>query len=351
MTFGSFVILSKEGKLSEARKRIGQSAFSLPEALKIGDFIRSVVIFTFVCELIGALALWGLFSAQGVEGALWKGVFHSVSAFCTAGFSLFSNSLEAFSGVMGINAVLSILSLLGGIGFIVWTDVFFNLTGQRTQMTFTSKIILSITFWFLLLGTILFALTEPSMQAMDPLQKLQVGFFQVMTASTTVGFNSVPIGSLSSASIMLLLFFMIFGASPSGTGGGLKSTTFSALFGLVKSTLKGRSTVRFRKRTIPSRRLQMATASFVYYMGVLGLAVFLLCQVENFAFQEIVFEAASALGTVGLSMGITGALAPISKMIFIVLMLMGRVGVLTFAIAMTFPDETPEEEKDNDLVM
>jgi trk system potassium uptake protein TrkH len=252
---------------------------------------------------------------------------------------------------MGINAVLSILSLLGGIGFIVWTDVFFNLTGQRTQMTFTSKIILSITFWFLLLGTILFALTEPSMQAMDPLQKLQVGFFQVMTASTTVGFNSVPIGSLSSASIMLLLFFMIFGASPSGTGGGLKSTTFSALFGLVKSTLKGRSTVRFRKRTIPSRRLQMATASFVYYMGVLGLAVFLLCQVENFAFQEIVFEAASALGTVGLSMGITGALAPISKMIFIVLMLMGRVGVLTFAIAMTFPDETPEEEKDNDLVM
>lgn len=176
-------------------------------------------------------------------------------------------------------------------------------------------------------------------------------FFHVMTASTTVGFNTIDIGGLCAAIIMLMYVFMIFGASPSGTGGGLKSTTLAALLGLIKSTLKRRETVRVHKRVLSPERLQIATASFAFYMIVLTGAMVLLLASETATFEVILFEAISALGTVGLSMGLTGDLTVLGKLIIILLMLMGRVGILTFGIAMAMHDESREEEKDNDLVV
>jgi trk system potassium uptake protein TrkH len=153
------------------------------------------------------------------------------------------------------------------------------------------------------------------------------------------------------AVIMLLYLLMIFGASPSGTGGGLKSTTLAALWGLMRSTLKGRDAVRYQKRIISPERLQMATASFVFYMGVLFVAMLLLLSTQSGTFEVILFEAISALGTVGLSMGLTGDLTNLGKLIIILLMFMGRVGILTFGIAVSMHDETREEEKDAELVL
>ncbi|MEE3078975.1 MAG: potassium transporter TrkG, partial [Bdellovibrionota bacterium] len=143
-----------------------------------------------------------------------------------------------------------------------------------------------------------------------------------------------------------------FGASPSGTGGGLKTTTFTAMFGLIKSILKGRDSIRFKKREIPDAKLYSALAAFSYYIFVLFIFTFLICSLHpDIEFKRIIFEIASALGTVGISMGITSDLVNSSKILFVILMLMGRVGILTFGIAITSKDESIKEEKDNDLVI
>jgi trk system potassium uptake protein TrkH len=351
MTFGSFIILSTRHKMSSLRSEVSRKAFALPGDFRIARFIRLVITFTLITELIGAILLYAIFSYNNEDNAIWLAIFHSISAFCTAGFSLFSNSFESYADNVYLNLVIATLSYLGAIGFIVMVDVWHLLTGKSRYLHFASKVILEITFWFSLVGTILFFVMEPSIQALPNWERLLASFFQVMTAGTTVGFNTIPIGALSASIIMFLYMLMIFGASPSGTGGGLKSTTLAALIGLMRSVLKGRDKIRYQKREISSDRLQLATAAFTFYMGVLFLAMILLLLTEEAALEIIVFEAISALGTVGLSMGLTGDLTNLGKLIIIVLMFMGRVGILTFGIAVSTHDETREEEKDNDLVL
>ena len=154
-------------------------------------------------------------------------------------------------------------------------------------------------------------------------------------------------------SVMVVLFIlMAVGASPSGTGGGLKTTTFAALLAIMRSTLKQRSRVRFFKRPIAASRLQAAGASAVYFLVLMSIAVFLLGLTDpEFEFERIVFEVISALGTVGLSMGITGDLSSLGKLIIIILMTAGRVGILTFGIAIAMHDESRAEEADNELLI
>lgn len=351
MTFGSFIILSTRHKMSMLRSEISRKAFALPKDFRISRFIRLVVTFTIITEIIGALLLYAIFSYNNEENAIWLAIFHSISAFCTAGFSLFSNSFESYAGNTYLNLTIAALSYLGAIGFIVMVDVWQLITGKRRHMHFASKVILEITFWFSFIGTVLFFIMEPSIQALPNWERLLVAFFQVMTAATTVGFNTIPIGALSASVIMILYMLMIFGASPSGTGGGLKSTTLAALWGLMRSVLKGRDEIRYQKRRISSERLQLATASFSFYMGVLFVAMILLLSTENAEMEVVLFEAISALGTVGISMGLTGDLSNLGKLMIILLMFMGRVGILTFGIAVSMHDETREEEKDNELVM
>ena len=173
-----------------------------------------------------------------------------------------------------------------------------------------------------------------------------------MTASTTVGFNTYPFSDLVPAVLMVVFFLMIIGASPAGTGGGLKTTAFAALVGLVRSTLKGRNRIRFFKREVPLVKLQAATAGLAFYCTLLFVAMFLLLMTETgAAFEVVMFEAISAMGTVGLSMGLTGDLSEIGKLVIIVLMTAGRVGILTFGIALAAHDESREEEQDNQLVL
>ena len=211
--------------------------------------------------------------------------------------------------------------------------------------------ILRFTGTAILLGTLFVFLAEPEMAAMEPGTRLLNAFFQAMTAATTVGFNSVPIGAMAPAAILMLYGLMIFGASPSGTGGGLKVTTLAVLIGLIRSTLKRRDAVRLMKRPIPPARIAQASASFAYYFLVLGAALTILLLTETGTFEAIVFEAISALGTVGLSMGLTGGLSDLGKLLVVLLMLMGRVGILTFGIAVVTRDEARHEEADNEVVL
>ena len=337
MTFGSFVVLARRGDLSERREQIGKVVFSMPEEFRIAKFIRSVILFTVLVETAGIAALFVAFRNAGLAHPLWSAIFHSISAFCTAGFGLYDASFETLRGNVAVNVVLGILSYLGAIGFIVFVDAWRRLIGKTNRITLTSRIILVTTAWVSLTGIVLFYVAEPTVQALPPYERLTASAFQVMAAITTVGFNSIPIGQLSQASLFLLIMLMVVGASPSGTGGGLKTTTFSALFGVIRSALLGRDKVTFWRKEIPEDRVRLAIASLGFYVGALIAGSYLLALSESQPFEGLLFEAASALGTVGLSTGITAQLTPIGKLILVLLMFIGRVGPLTFGVALFLP--------------
>lgn len=351
MTIGSFVILSRSGTLSERRRQIGTTVFSMPREFRIDKFIRSVVTFTLITEFIGAVALYSAFTAAGVPDRLWPAIFHSVSAFCTAGFSTYDTSFEQFRGNVGVNAILGTLGYLGAIGFIVLVDVWRRVIGKSPSLTLTSRIILATTAWVSIVAGVLLFVGEPTIQSLPVHERLVAAGFQVMTAITTVGFDTIPTGALSQASLFLIILLMIIGASPSGTGGGLKTTTFSAVFGVIKSALKGRNKVLFWGREIPEERVWVAMASLGFYAVALIVGSYLLALTESFPFGKLLFEAASALGTVGLSTGITAELTPVGKLLTTALMFVGRVGPLAFGIALFLPARGSKQIVEEDLAV
>ena len=334
MTIGSVALLAVTERLSEEREQTARAAFDLPAHMPTVPFLRSVVLFTLAVEAAGAAILYPMFRDAGVDQPLWAAVFHSVSAFCTAGFSLFPASLEAFAGHPGVLLTISALSLLGAMGFLIVVDAWRALRRRRAHLGFTSFMIVRITAAFLVAGTLFLALADPGLRAMPAGQQVLNAFFQTMTASTTVGFNSYPVSAHGASVVMVLLLLMIVGASPAGTGGGIKTTSFAVLWGLVRCTLRNRERIHFAGRVLPREKVRTATATLAYYLGVLFVAMVLLLATETGApFEAVLFEAISALGTVGLSMGLTGDLSPLGKIVVIVLMTAGRLGILTFGIA------------------
>ncbi len=351
MTFGSFLVLSRKRELTSTRQGISKAVFSLPRTFRIDKFIRSVILFTAAIETAGAVILYFGFRAAGAPQPFWNAIFHSVSAFCTAGFSLFNNSMESFAPNAYLNFAVAALSYLGAVGFIVCVDCWRKFTGKVDAVTLTSKIILWSTFWMSVVGTLLIFATQPSIAEKPVEQRLLASFFQAMTAMTTVGFNTVSIAQLSKASLLLLTVLMVIGASPSGTGGGLKSTTFTAVLGVMRSALRGDQEVRFWGRAVPSERVWTAVAGLGFYLMMLVVGTYLLELTESGRFDQILFEAASALGTVGLSTGITPQLTGMGKLIVTFLMFCGRLGPLTFGMALTFRSGLAPKDQDADLAV
>ncbi len=341
MTLGSFALIASKNSLSSLRQRVGSAVFSLPQGFSLKEFIQHTVIFTVLTEIAGIIWLYVLFKGEDVENPLWAAIFHTISAFCTAGFSIFPNSLEDFRNDFWINFVISILSILGAIGFLVASDIWQGFTKRNRRTSLTTRIILSVTAVFLMVGFLLLFFLDESLQSLPLGEHFLAAWFQSMTALTTVGFNTHPISALGAASVFLMLVLMIVGASPSGTGGGLKSTSVFAALAVMWSSLRGNNVVSVFGRRIPDERLFTAFSAFVFYIiaFLMGSSFLLLFQTE--AFEDIVFEAASALGTVGLSRGITGDLTSISKIVVIILMYIGRVGPLSFGIALFYQRSAP----------
>ncbi|OHD57515.1 MAG: hypothetical protein A2Y33_05940 [Spirochaetes bacterium GWF1_51_8] len=334
MAVGSFLVIFSGKSLSEIRRRILENEYPLPEGFSVGVLIKNIIAFTLIIEAVGAIALFLIFSSQSVPDAAWSAIFHSISAFCTAGFGLYNTSMEGFYNNYALNIVILILTYIGAIGFIVITDLFYRINGKVKKITFTSKIILFITFAGTIAGTLIIFFSEPKIAGFPVIDRIFISLFQSVNAMTTAGFDSFAIGNLSMSSIIALWFLMVIGASPSGTGGGLKTTTFSAIIAVVKSKMRGGEKVAFFKHIIPEHRIWTAVTVFIAYFGILFLGAFLLTFSEpNRDFLSLIFETASGLGTVGLSMGITGSLTDISKVILTVIMFIGRVGVLTFGIS------------------
>ncbi|HSF65588.1 MAG TPA: potassium transporter TrkG [Paracoccaceae bacterium] len=352
MTVGSFAYLSFQNRLAGVRARGARAAFNLPATLNVGQFLRAVVLFTLGAEAVGTLLLWPMFAAAGVPDPLWAALFHAVSAFCTAGFSLFATGFEPFVAHPGIVAVISALSILGAMGFLIVVDAVQRLVGQERRVGFSARIILILTAGLIGLGTLYLALFEPSIAARPGAERWMAAFFQAMTASTTVGFNTVPIGAVGGAGLMMLMVLMLVGASPAGTGGGLKTTTFAVLFAQMWSVLRRREGTVLMGRSLTGDRLQMAAAALLTYLALMTVALFVLVVTEAGArFDVLLFEVISAMSTVGLSMGLTGGLSDAGKAVIILLMYAGRVGLLSFGIAFALRAAAPEEDRRADVVL
>lgn len=343
MTFTSFVFLSfsQRHRLRKSQQEALSAEVSLPNTLKLSDFLWAALVFTIIAESIGAVFLFNYFRHHnfGIFDAAWYSIFHSVSAFCTAGFALWSNSFEGFADSKTINLVISFLSLAGAMGFIIAADIFNFLRRKTQQISFTSKIIVVITLCMLAFGTFTLFVTSPGITLLE-------AFFQSATAMSTAGFNTVSIGQLSSCSLLILILLMSIGGSPSGTAGGIKTTAFASVLAIMYNRLRLNTRVEFLGRRIPLVRLYAATSTLMIYILSLFTSIFLLTWTENLPFLSLLFEAASALGTVGLSTGITMELSVLGKLIIIATMLIGRIGVVTFGMALLGTDEDDNEEQE-----
>ena len=341
MTMSSFIYLSFSRRLRHRHTEVLNTEFALPRSVRLHDFLRAVILFTGFVETIGAVFLFNYFyrHGYGLFDAAWYGIFHSVSAFCTAGFSLFPDSMIQFAGSKTMNIVISLLSLAGAMGFIVVTDLFNRLLRRTKEFSYTSKIIVVFTLGVLLMGSFIMLLTNPGLTPAAAL-------FQATAALTTAGFNTVPMASLSACSLLLMMALMSIGGSPSGTGGGIKTTAATCLVAIVSSHLLGRKHITFLGRQIPLFRLYMATSTSIFYGFMLFLTVFLLTWSErSISFFDLLFEATAALGTGGIDSPTTALLSPVGKIIIIGAMLVGRVGVITFGMALLKHHSTDEAEE------
>ncbi len=341
MTMSSFVFLSMSRRLRPHQKEVLSAEFSLPQELNLHDFLRAAIIFTVVVESLGAVFLFNYFMHHnyGIFQAAWYSIFHSISAFCTAGFSLWSDNLIQFYDSKTMNIIISLLSLLGAIGFIVVTDVFNWITRRAKGLSYTSKIILLTISSVVLFGTVMLYITNPVMSLWE-------AFFQATAAMTTAGFNTVEIGAMSTCSLLVMIILMSIGGAPSGTGGGIKSTAFASVMAILYNRLLGRKHISFLDRRIPIQKLYLATSTFIFYTILLLSSVFWLTYCEqDKPFLSLFFEAASALATAGLSMEFTSQLSAWGKIIIIITMIIGRVGVITFGMALLRDDDDePEPE-------
>jgi trk system potassium uptake protein TrkH len=309
------------------------------------DLARAVIALTFLVELAGALILF--FSFLPLErfttagAAAWAAAFHAVSAFCNAGFSLFSNSLMDFRGQPVV--ILTVVGLIasGGLGFLVLIELGRRVFGRgvREPLSLHTSMTLSVSLVLWASGFMLFLLLEAH-NALVHLpwdEKILAALFQSVTPRTA-GFNTVDFAALTGPTLMVTIGLMLVGASPGSTGGGIKTTTVAVLWAQVTGRLRGRDRIHFGRRTLPSPTVNHAISVTVVYLLVVTLGAFLLMIVQHpgrAGFMDYLFEAVSATGTVGLSLGATGSLNGAGKAIVIALMFVGRVGPVTIIYALS----------------
>lgn len=352
MTFSSFVYLSfsQRHRLRHHQQESLSAEISIPKTLDISSFLHSAFVFTVIAESLGAVFLFNYFRHHdySILQALWYSIFHSVSAFCTAGYALWNNGLENFVDSKTINIVISCLMLLGSMGFIVVTDVFNFIRRKTTSISLTTKMIVFATLIILAFGTLILFVTTPGLTIWE------AAFLSISTM-TTAGYHTVNIGLLSSCSLLVLIMLMSIGGAPSGTAGGMKMTAFFSVISIMYTRLQLRTRVQVLGRRIPLMRLYAATSTFLLYTMFLLTSIFLLTWTEDLPFLNIVFESAAALSTSGLSTGITPNLSILGKFIIIGTMIIGRIGVLTFGVALLSheedEDETPAVKPTEDLAI
>ncbi len=305
----------------------------------ITNFIKNLLLTVSLIEILGASILaYGFSKYYPLKKSIFYGLFHSVSAFCNAGFSLFTNSLEDFRYDNLISLTVSFLIILGGIGFVTVNSLFIIKKKKLKNLSLTSKFALLITFFLLTFGTMLFLVFEynnsSTLKGMNFVDKILNSFFQSVTLRTA-GFNTVPLENIKPATVFISYIFMFIGASPGSTGGGIKTTTFGILIFYAFGVLKRKEYVEVFKRRIDWELINKALAIVVISILYIAVIITILLSIENFSTDRVIYEVISAFSTTGLSMGITASLGIISKFLIIITMFIGRLGPMTVALAFT----------------
>jgi Trk-type K+ transport system membrane component len=314
---------------------------------QVRNTLKSIISVTLLIEIVGAVLLyysWGDVAFTSERAKIFSSVFHAVSAFCNAGFSLFSENLAVSGAAMNIQLNLTIASLiiLGGLGFIVIVNIAsirpLGNPGSRLRhrLTAHTRLVLITSVVLILAGTVLFYVLEfnTSLRGLEWWEKGIASFFQSVS-TRTAGFNTTDIGAMAIPATLIFLILMFIGASPGSTGGGIKTTTAALVFLSAVNYVRGKSTIEIAQRRIQASTVERSYAALVFSLVLVSSSIFALSLFEPFPLLDIVFECFSAAATVGLSRGITFALTDMSKFVLIFTMLVGRIGTLTLMMALT----------------
>lgn len=342
ITFGTLFLALPRRRISIISKGvIGDYALSEVE-YQPKVIIRSILKYTFVFEAVGALFYSISFRARGYP--LFFALFHAVSAFCNAGFSTFSDNLESFVTDPVVNFTTMFLIIVGGIGFIVIRDLRKYLVGEKMHLSYHSRIVFKTTAALVFVGAFIFLILErhTSMAGLSLPQKIMASLFQSVTPRTA-GFDTIGQNRLSQGSQLLTMILMFIGASPASTGGGVKTTTFFILLAAAFRYKDSSDLVNLGGRSIMPRTVYKAIGVVVKGLLIVVVASILIIITEvwaghSVALVDALFETISAFGTVGLSKGITSSLHNISKLMLIMTMFIGRVGLFALALPKTGKD-------------
>ena len=326
-----------------------QEALNQNSMRAMSIYIKRVIKYTVVFELTGALFLSFVFIPEfGIVKGLYFSIFHSISAFCNAGFDILgASSLMGYYNNVIVNLVVSGLIIAGGLGFVVWVDLrmawqhykdnfkVFKLRKFITSLSLHTKIVFLITIFLLISGTlIILGLEFDNMKTLGTMpwpEKILASFFQ-STTLRTAGFATVDIGALHVSTKLIMAMFMFIGGSPAGTAGGIKTVTFAIMLLYIHSLVKGSDRIKLMKRSISDqvvkRSLTIAMVSF--FICIIGLVVLAIS--EECSFIDLVFEVFSAFATVGLTAGVTPLLTSVGKIVIIILMYIGRIGPITMVL-------------------
>lgn len=338
------VFLKKKISLHE-RKLLIESSGTVRKS-GIIRLLKQIVTGTLIFEGMGALLLATRFCPKfGILNGLWYSVFHSVSAFCNAGFDLMGrygafSSLTPFVGDITVNLTISALIIIGGIGYLVWQDVL-NFKFKFKSYSLQTKIVLVTSAVLLFGGWLLMLVSEwnSSMAELSTGNKILAALFQSVTARTA-GFNTVPLDRLSSAGLMTMLTLMLIGGSPGSTAGGVKTTTVAVLIIELIAVTRGDKSATVFKRRLEEDTVKKAGAIITIYLLAVILATIFIGAIEGLPLGDVLFEVVSAAATVGLTTGITSSLSAVSHIILMLLMYAGRLGGLTLMIAFAERQQT-----------
>ncbi|HPG39278.1 MAG TPA: TrkH family potassium uptake protein [bacterium] len=340
-TLGAYIIA---GKMNVRNRQLIEDSLGGMHIPKLGKLLSGIVLGTLTFEMIGALLLTLRFIKQyPFFTALYHGIFHSISAFCNAGFALYPNSLERYQNDITVNLVIMALIVTGGIGYWVLFDVIHLIKNHRRKLGYHSIIVISTSAALILIGMVAILLLEwnNTLSHLALPYKVLNAAFQSITPRTA-GFNTIKIENLNNGSIMIIIILMLIGASPGSCGGGIKTSTFAVIMAMIVSRINDQRQVRLYKRGVPEQVISKSIAILFFALFLLTAVIILMLMTEHppgipapgrSTFVEVVFEAFSALGTVGLSMGLTPFLSLTGKIAIIFLMYLGRIGPLTIALA------------------
>ena len=330
----SFSLLSRR-KFSLMQRSTMQDAISAPKVGGIVRLTRFILQGTVLIELLGALAMLPVFCRDYGWQGIWMAVFHSVSAFCNAGFDILGTPDNLYPSLTGyaqnpiINITIMLLIIIGGIGFLTWDDIrAHKLHFRRYQMQ--SKVILVTTFLLIVFPALFFFFVDFDTLPLGA--RIQAALFQSVTPRTA-GYNTVNLSAMSGASLGVMILLMLIGGSPGSTAGGMKTTTLAVLLANAAATFRQRDSAQFFGRRVDYSAVKTAATILTMYLVLFFSAAVFISTYENLPLSSCLYETASAVGTVGLTLGITPQLHIPSQMILIVLMYLGRVGGLTLIYA------------------